>query len=993
MKKYFSLLSAILCMSSAVLAQTVTLTTSPTAASNISQGSTNNIVYAVKMDVAVLPVTVTNIQFNLIGTHDNNDLTVFHIYFNPSAPTVAGASFMAANVPATFAAPHIYNTNFNIAGSQTIAAGATGYFIIVVNTDAAATSGNTVKINGVVNPVTFGYSASPTIINNQTDAAGTQTILAAGVTLTTSTLAASNITQGTINNMVYAVRMDVTSLPITVSSIQFTLSGTHDNNDLVSYHVYFNPTAPTVSGASFMAANIPATFAAPHAYNTSFTISASQTIAAGGSGYFIIVVNTSSSANSGNTVKVNGLVTPVSFGYNTSPTITNNQTNAAGTQTILASGVTLTTSTLAASNITQGTTNNMVYAVRMDVTSMPITVSSIQFTLSGTHDNNDLVSYHVYFNPTAPTVSGASFMAANIPATFAAPHTYNTNFTISGSQTIAASGSGYFIIVINTSSSANSGNTVKVNGLVNPVSFGYSTSPTITNNQTDAAGTQTILAAGVTLTTSTLAASNIAQGTINNIVYAVRMDVTSLPVTVNNIQFTLTGTHDNDDLTVFHIYFNPTAPTVSGASFMAANIPATFAAPHTYNTNFTISGSQTIAAGGSGYFIIVVNTSSSANSGNTVKLNGLVNPVSFGYSTSPTITNNQTDVAGTQTILAAGVTLTTSILPAANITQGTINNIVYAVKMDVTSLPITVSSIQFTLSGTHDNNDLESYHVYFNPTAATVSGASFMAANIPATFAAPHAYNTNFTISGSQTIAAGGSGYFIIVVNTNAVATAGNTVKLNGLTNPITFGYTTSPPITNNQTDAAGVQTISSILPLTLLSFKGNITEKQEVKIEWKTAHEINSKDFEIEWSEDGLHFTKINVLPSAGNSTQELSYNYLHKTPADGANYYRLKMQDIDGRFIYSPIIKIIVTTNAFSVTAFPNPVINYVQLDMKAPKKETIVLTLHSADGKMIASKQFAVTKGNNLLKWDVQFVCSGSYIISSTNIPLPTINIIKK
>jgi hypothetical protein len=84
MKKYFSLLSAILCMSSAVLAQTVTLTTSPTAASNISQGSTNNIVYIVKMDVTSLPVNVNSIQFTLTGTHDANDLTIVSFYHNPN---------------------------------------------------------------------------------------------------------------------------------------------------------------------------------------------------------------------------------------------------------------------------------------------------------------------------------------------------------------------------------------------------------------------------------------------------------------------------------------------------------------------------------------------------------------------------------------------------------------------------------------------------------------------------------------------------------------------------------------------------------------------------------------------------------------------------------------------------------------------------------------------------------------------------------------------
>ncbi len=183
---------------------------------------------------------------------------------------------------------------------------------------------------------------------------------------------------------------------------------------------------------------------------------------------------------------------------------------------------------------------------------------------------------------------------------------------------------------------------------------------------------------------------------------------------------------------------------------MAINVSAHFAAPHLYNAAFINAGSLTIAAGASGYFIIAVNVNATATTGNTVKLNGLANPVSFGYTTAPTITNNQTDIAGTQTILAAGVTLTTSSLAAANITQGT-NNIIYAVRMDVAALPVTVNSIQFTLTGTHDNNDLILFHIYFNPTAATIAGATKKLLNVTANFAAPHTYNPNFNV-GSQTL-------------------------------------------------------------------------------------------------------------------------------------------------------------------------------------------------------------------------------------------------
>ena len=229
--------------------QNITLTTSPVAASNIARGSAFNIVYIVKMDVAVLPVTVNSLQFTLTGTHDNNDLTTVTTWFNPYAPSLSGASGLE-NLSGLFAAPHTYTSFFN----TNIAAGASGYFIITVSTDVAATNGNTVKLNGLVNPVTFGYTTVPAVTNNQTDIAGTQTIITPVVTLSSSPVAASNMQRGTANNIVYVVKMDVAAAAVTVNTIQFTLTGTHDNDDLSYVTVYFNAAAPTVSGSSQVAA-------------------------------------------------------------------------------------------------------------------------------------------------------------------------------------------------------------------------------------------------------------------------------------------------------------------------------------------------------------------------------------------------------------------------------------------------------------------------------------------------------------------------------------------------------------------------------------------------------------------------------------------------------------------------------------------------------------------------------------------------------------------
>jgi hypothetical protein len=210
---------------------------------------------------------------------------------------------------------------------------------------------------------------------------------------------------------------------------------------------------------------------------------------------------------------------------------------------------------------------------------------------------------------------------------------------------MATGQSGYYIIAVNVNGAATDNHTIKIDGATNPVVFGFTTSPNIINNQSDAAGTQTIQASDIALGTAILASNSFNPGTNNDIVYATQMSVATEPVTVNNIQFTLNGTFDANDLTLVTIYFNAAAPTIAGATGLN-NTVATFASGHAYSINFTHS----IAISESGYYIIAVNVNGSATVGNTVLINGATDPVVFGFTTAPNVTNNQTDNGGVHTL-------------------------------------------------------------------------------------------------------------------------------------------------------------------------------------------------------------------------------------------------------------------------------------------------------------------------------------------------------
>lgn len=111
-----------------------------------------------------------------------------------------------------------------------------------------------------------------------------------------------------------------------------------------------------------------------------------------------------------------------------------------------------------------------------------------------------------------------------------------------------------------------------------------------------------------------------------------------------------------------------------------------------------------------------------------------------------------------------------------------------------------------------------------------------------------------------------------------------------------------------------------SVLPVTLIKFNAK-NEKNGTLLSWIVSNEIQVKEYEIERSSDGIHFSSLAIVSSSGNSSHR-TYNYKDEIPLNGTNYYRLKTIDISGGFAYSYIINIIYKNEQTQINVFPNPV-----------------------------------------------------------------------
>ena len=122
----------------------------------------------------------------------------------------------------------------------------------------------------------------------------------------------------------------------------------------------------------------------------------------------------------------------------------------------------------------------------------------------------------------------------------------------------------------------------------------------------------------------------------------------------------------------------------------------------------------------------------------------------------------------------------------------------------------------------------------------------------------------------------------------------------------INENYNTDPSCVTSSSGEAEEYTLNvtgGILPIELLSFKAQNREGGNL-LTWQTASEINTSHFDIERSYNGIKFNKIGELKAQNKAA---NYTYLDKAPFGGwGAYYRLTINDLDGKTTVSKIISI---------------------------------------------------------------------------------------
>jgi Secretion system C-terminal sorting domain len=163
-----------------------------------------------------------------------------------------------------------------------------------------------------------------------------------------------------------------------------------------------------------------------------------------------------------------------------------------------------------------------------------------------------------------------------------------------------------------------------------------------------------------------------------------------------------------------------------------------------------------------------------------------------------------------------------------------------------------------------------------------------------------------------------------------------------------------------------------SILGVKLTQFTATLKDGQ-VNLAWNVAEEKGMKGYEWQYSTNGIQFEKGGFIPAGGKE----AYKAVHNAPSSGYNYYRLSMQDVDGKITYSAIcqvnLRLTVTANIF-----PNPA--YGSFNIMFPEEMKGMagsMSIVSPGGRVVQSKKFTTLSRTEAI--DISRLSPGVYFVA--------------
>jgi hypothetical protein len=188
----------------------------------------------------------------------------------------------------------------------------------------------------------------------------------------------------------------------------------------------------------------------------------------------------------------------------------------------------------------------------------------------------------------------------------------------------------------------------------------------------------------------------------------------------------------------------------------------------------------------------------------------------------------------------------------------------------------------------------------------------------------------------------------------------------------------TNCSFTASSTIRVYVNNCMQLLESKLITFNGK-RDNDLAKLNWVTANETNGITYEIERSNDGLHFQNISSVPGNAGYGNGGNYVFTDEEQVEGTVYYRIKI--VDGlNYKYSRVIILGSNNMEFQFKSWNSPFQNYLSFEIQSPAAQHASIRIFDMFGRQMRYLPQHFSKGiNKLIIQDLAGLSAGAYVLS--------------
>lgn len=244
-----------------------------------------------------------------------------------------------------------------------------------------------------------------------------------------------------------------------------------------------------------------------------------------------------------------------------------------------------------------------------------------------------------------------------------------------------------------------------------------------------------------------------------------------------------------------------------------------------------------------------------------------------------------------------------------------------------------------------------------------------IAANLPTT----NVSSITVTQVMSSTATPNGNAFAGICFNgTGQIIMVTSNGQLYRLENNLSVTYLSTLSISSYANDLTSCLFPIAILPIIWKSYNVNVANNV-ANLNWVIDAQSNEKEFYVQTSTDGTHWTELGKVAAKAKTGNDLTYTFTTGSIVNGNNYFRIRQVDMDNNIGYSEI-KVVNVTKAAKINFWPNPAQEFINIQHTKQVTSATKGQIFDQAGRLV--KEVTIVAGTTQV--NISNLVSGSYFL---------------